>query len=119
LYRSVCRYTVQSLLLPFPPNAQKRTIRVAGEQTTFQKLIDTLGEVEGVKYKTTYLTPDGALAEQEKARKAQDEAGQMDWSLRTLGSGGFAVVGEPLDNDKFGFEPESLRATFAREFGKK
>jgi hypothetical protein len=114
---SICRYTVLSILLPFPPNTQKRTLRVRGERTTFQGLINVLGEVEGVKYKTTYLPVDGARVEEEKARRAEDEAGQMAWSLRTLGASGYAIVGEPLENDKFGFKPESVRQAFERVYG--
>lgn len=107
-----------STLLPFASGQQKREIRVIGERTTFQGLIDTLEEVEGQKYHTTYLALDGALAEQEKARKAEDEEAEMTWSFRTLPASGFAVVPGPLDNDRFDFRPESVRETFERVFGK-
>ena len=78
-----------------------------------------LGEIEGQKYQTTYLPPDEALAEQEKARKAEDEEAEMAWSLRTLGAGGFAIVPGPLDNSRFDFKPETVRETFERVFGRK
>jgi hypothetical protein len=113
---SISRYTVLSTLLPFSPRQQKREIRVVGERTTFQGLIDVLGEIEGEKYKTTYLPVTEALVEQEKARKAEDEEGEMGWSLRTLGASGFGIVPGPLDNEKFDFKPESVRETFERAF---
>jgi hypothetical protein len=81
--------------------------------------MDTIGEVEGVKYKTSYLPVVEALAEQDKARKAGDEESEMFWSLRSQGASGNAVVGEPLDNDKFDFKPETARETFQRAYGKK
>jgi hypothetical protein len=118
-YSSISRYTVLSTLLPFEDKQQKREIRVVGESTTFQRLIDILGEVEGVKYQTTYLPVAEALAEQEKARKAEDEEGEMNWSLRTLGASGSALVPGPLDNERFDFKPESARETLEREFGRK
>lgn len=114
---SICRYTVLSILLPFAPGQQKREIRVVGERTTFQGLIDVLGEVEGEKYQTTYLPAAEALAEEEKARKAEDEVAQLAWSLRTLGASGFAIVPEPLDIDRFDFKPESVRETLERFYG--
>jgi hypothetical protein len=114
---SISRYTVLSILLPFTPGEQKREIRVVGEHTTFQGLIDLLGEIEGQKYSTTYLPVEEALAEQEKARKAEDEEAEMGWSLRTLGAGGNAIVPGALDNDRFDFKPESARQTFERVFG--
>ncbi|KAF2098630.1 NAD(P)-binding protein [Rhizodiscina lignyota] len=112
----ISRYTVLSILLPFVSGQQKREIRVVGESTTFQGLIDVLGEVEGKAYQTTYLPADEALAEQEKARKAEDEEAELAWSLRTLGAGGFAIVPGPLDNARFDFPPESVRETFERVF---
>jgi len=115
--KSICRYTVLSVLLPFPAGKQKREIRVVGEHTTFQGLIDALGEVQGKKYQTEYLPATEALAEQEKARKAEDEEGEMAWSLRTLGAGGFALVNGPTDNHLFNFKPETVRQTFKRAYG--
>ncbi|KAH8900850.1 NAD(P)-binding protein [Thozetella sp. PMI_491] len=112
----ISRYTVLSILLPFTSGQQKREIRVVGEHTTFQNLIDVLGDVEGVKYQAKYLPASEALAEQEKARKAENEAAEMTWSLRTLGAGGYAIVPGPLDNDSFDFKPESVRETFERVF---
>lgn len=71
-----------------------------------------LGEVEGEKYRTTYLPTPEALAEQEKARKEDDEEAELAWSLRTLGAGGFAIVPGQLNNARFGFNPETVRETF-------
>jgi hypothetical protein len=116
--RSIARYTVLSTLLPFAPGQQKREIRVVGEHTTFQGLIDVLGEVEGQPYQTTFLPATEALAEQEKARRAEDEEAELAWSLQTLGASGFAIVPGPLDNNRFDFNPESVRETFERVFGR-
>ena len=108
-----------SILLPFEDQEQqKRVIRVVGDHTTFQGLIDILGEVEGQKYQTTYLSADEALVEQERARKAENEEAELAWSLRTLGAGGYAIVPGPLDNDRFDFRPESAQETFQRVFHK-
>jgi hypothetical protein len=113
---SISRYTVLSTLLPFAPGQQKREMRVVGEHTTFQSLIDVLGEIEGQAYQTTFLPTAEAVAEQEKARKAEDEETEMAWSLQTLGASGFAIVPGPLDNARFDFIPESVRETFERVF---
>jgi hypothetical protein len=113
---SISRYTVLSTLLPFAPGEQKREIRVVGEHATFQSLIDVLGEVEGQAYQTKYLPTAEALAEQEKARKAEDEEVEMAWSLQTLGASGYAIVPGPWDNARFDFTPESVRETFERVF---
>ncbi len=90
-----------------------------GERTTFQGLIDILGEIEGCKYESKYLPVEQALAEQEKAWKAEDEEGEIYWSLRTLGASGDALVPGPLDNGRFDFQPESVRQTFERTFRKR
>jgi hypothetical protein len=105
-------------LLPFTSKQQKREIRVVGERTTFQGLIDVLGEIEGENYQTTYLPAAEALAEQDKARKAEDEEAELGWSLRVLGAGGYAIVPGPLDNARFDFKAESVRETFGRVFGR-
>lgn len=105
-------------MLPFASGQQKREIRVIGDRTTFQGLIDTLEEVEGQKYHTTYLEPREALAEQEKARKAEDEEAEMIWSFRTLPASGNGIVPGPLDNDRFDIKPESVRETFERVYRK-
>ena len=107
-----------SILIPHEPSRQKREIRVSGQRTTFQELIDILGEIEGQKYETTYLPVEEALSEQEKARKAENEEEEMTWSLRTLGASGFAIVPDPLDNSRFDFKSESVRETFKRVFQK-
>lgn len=103
-----------STLLPHKSGSQRREIRVVGERTTFQGLIDVLGEVEGRTYQTKYLPIEQALAEQEASRKVEDEEGEMYWSLRTLGAGGYALVPGPLDNARFDFQPESARQALER-----
>lgn len=108
-----------STLIPIPRMRQKREIRVVGESTAFQTLIDILGDIEGIKYEATYLPVAEALAEQDKARKAEDEQSEMFWSLRTLGASGNATVPGPLDNDRFDFKPESVRETLQRAYGNK
>lgn len=116
---SIARYTVESTLLPHNPGQQKREIRVVGESTTFQGLINALGEAEGVTYKSTYWPVEQALAEQEKARKEDDEERVLYWSLRTLGASGHAVIGGPPDNHMFNFRPETVRETLHRVYGKR
>jgi hypothetical protein len=103
--------------MPFAPGQQKREMRVAGEQTTFQGLVDVLGEVEGQKYKASYPPVADALAEQEKARQAGDVTSELTWSLKSLGASGYSLVGEPLDNSRFDFKPQSIRETFEKVFG--
>jgi hypothetical protein len=85
----------------------------------FQKLIDILGDIEVVKYQTTYLPVAEALSEQGKARKVKDEEAEMYWGLRTVGASGNATVPGSLDNYRFDFKPESVRETFERVFGPK
>ena len=115
---SIARYTVLTTLLPFEEGQQKRDIRVVGEHTTFQGLIDVLGDIEGVIYDSKYLPVEYALEQQEKARNAEDEEGEMYWSSRTLGGSGNALVPGPLDNSKFDFKPETVRQVFERTFRK-
>ena len=55
------------------------------------------------------------LEQQEKARKAEDEDGEMYWSLRTLGGSNNALVLGPLDSCKFDFEYETVRQVFERQ----
>lgn len=74
---SISRYTVLSTLRPFAPGQQKREIRVVGEHTTFQGLVDILGGVGGKAYQTTYMPAAEALVEQENARKAEDEEAEF------------------------------------------
>ena len=92
---------------------------MSGQRTTFQGLIDILGDVEGQKYETTYLPIEEALSEQERARKAENEEEELAWSLRTLGASGFAIVTDPLNNSRFDFRPESAQETFKRVFQKR
>lgn len=112
----VARYTVESVLIPTDPSQQKREIRVAGERTTFQNLIDVLGEVEGSKYTCNFMPIAEAQAEEDTARQAENEEQVLHWSLRTLGGGGNALIGGSPNNDKFGFTPESVRETFQRVY---
>jgi hypothetical protein len=114
---SIARYTVEAILLPSTPGVQKREIRVVGEELTWQKLIDDLGEVQGAKYKSTYLDPAEAAAKQEEARKRGDEAAELMWCVKPLVASGNGIVPGPLDNDKFSFRPESVKETFKRVYG--
>lgn len=111
---SIARYTVESILLPVDPDQSEREIKVAGERTTWQRLIDDLGAVQGVEYQCTYQSREEALTKQEEYRRSGDEASEMAWSLRTLIQSGSAVVPGNLDNDKFSFVPETAKQTFQR-----
>ncbi|KAF3070102.1 hypothetical protein Trihar35433_4056 [Trichoderma harzianum] len=113
----IARYTVESILLPLTPGVQKREIRVTGERTTWQKFIDDLGEVQGAKYKCTYLDPAEAAAKQDEARKNGDEVAELMWSVKPLAASGNGIVPGELDNDKFSFRPESVKETFKRVYG--
>ncbi|GFP55867.1 bifunctional pinoresinol-lariciresinol reductase [Trichoderma asperellum] len=113
----IARYTVESTLLPLTPGVQKRDIRVVGEKTTFQKFIDDLGEVQGVKYKLTYLDPAEAAANQREAWIRGDEATELMWSVKPMAASGVAMVPGQLDNDKFSFRPESVKDTMKRLYG--
>lgn len=117
LHSSIARYTVESILLPLTPGIQKREIRVTGERTTWQKFIDDLGEVQGAKYKCTYLDPAEAAAKQDEARKSGDEVAELIWSVKPLAASGNGIVPGQLDNDKFSFRPESVKETFKRVYG--
>ncbi|KAJ7662946.1 hypothetical protein B0H17DRAFT_991578 [Mycena rosella] len=111
----IVRYTVESTLLPFP-EGQCREIRVRGDHMTWTQLIALLEEVQGVKYKVTFIDPKEAAKEQEAARKRGDEEAEIMWAGRTIGPSGKVTVPEPLDNDKFGFTPETLKQTMQRLF---
>lgn len=112
----IARYTVESIFLSVDPEKFEREIKVAGETTTWQHLIDNLGAVQGVTYQCTYLAPEEALIKQEEYRKSDDEASEMEWSLKTLIPSGSAVVPGKLDNDKLSFVPETAKETFQRIF---
>lgn len=114
--RSIARYTVESISLHVEPEQSEREIKVAGERTTYQHLIDDLGAVQGKTYQCTYLSREEALIKQEESRKSRDEASEMIWSLKSLIASGSAVVPGKLDNDKFSFVPETAKETFQRIF---
>jgi len=115
----VVRYTVESILLPFPEGQPCREIRVRGDHLTFQQVIGVLEEVQGEKYDVQYLDPKEAAQKQEEARKRGDEVEEILWAGKTIGPSGKVQVPLPLDNDKFGFKPETLKQTLTRLYGKK
>ncbi|KAJ7735988.1 hypothetical protein B0H16DRAFT_1380270 [Mycena metata] len=111
----IVRYTVESILLPFPAGQERRDIRVRGDHVTWKQLIALLEEVQGVKYQVTYLDPKEAAREQEAARQRGDEADELKWAARwQVGPSGLVTVAEPLDNDKFEFTAETLKETMQR-----
>ncbi|KAJ7759403.1 hypothetical protein DFH07DRAFT_445559 [Mycena maculata] len=112
--KDVVRYTVDSILLPFPAGESRREIRVRGDHVTWTQLIALLEEVQGVKYKVTFIDPQEAAKKQEEARKRGDEAEEIVWAGRVIGPAGKVTVPGPLDNDKFGFTPETLKQTMQR-----
>ncbi|KAJ6449797.1 hypothetical protein C8R45DRAFT_123869 [Mycena sanguinolenta] len=111
----IVRYTVESILLPFPAGKSRRDIRVRGDHVTWKQLIALLEEVQGVKYQVTYIDPKEAAKKQEAARQRGDESEELKWAARwQLGPSGRVTVTGPLDNDKFGFTPETLNETMQR-----
>ena len=120
----IARYTVESLLLEFKStnpttNPSERSIRVQGSAQPFSALVDALGKARGQAYTVTYLDPAGAAEKEEQARLAGDEElAEMMWSIRPLVASGYGVAdgNGPLDNDLFGFRPETVDETFRRVY---
>jgi hypothetical protein len=108
---SIVRYTVESILLPFPAGQGSREIRIRGDHLTWTQLVALLEEIQGVKYQVTYIDPKEAAKKQEEARLRGDEEGEILWAGMTVGPSGKVVVPLPLDNDKFQFKPETLKET--------
>jgi hypothetical protein len=114
----VVKYLVASILLPFKSSDPKREIRVAGGRQTWQQLIDLLGEIQGVKYTTNYLSTEPAIENEKKAFLAGDVNTQLAWSAKPLAASGYSDV-SPVDNNLFDFVPETPRETFTKMFGPK
>ncbi|KAJ7767266.1 hypothetical protein B0H16DRAFT_1521506 [Mycena metata] len=119
----VKKHTVRSYGYPDAQTSVTRTIlreiRVRGDHLTFQQVIGVLEEVQGEKYDVQYLDPKEAAQKQEEARKRGDEVEEILWAGKTVGPSGKVQVPLPLDNDKFGFKPETLKQTLTRLYGKK
>ncbi|KAJ7814064.1 hypothetical protein B0H13DRAFT_462163 [Mycena leptocephala] len=116
----VMKYIVESILIPFGPGKSVREFRVPGEaHVTWEKLMEYLGEVQGVKYKLTYLDPGEAAVKQEEARKSGNEDEEVFWAGKSVMLNGSGLIPEPLDNRKFSFTPETAKETIQRLFGKK
>ncbi|KAJ7472616.1 hypothetical protein FB451DRAFT_1036136 [Mycena latifolia] len=112
--KDILRYTVDSILLPFPAGQSRREIRVRGDHMTWAQLIALLEEVQGGKYKVRFIDPNEAAKQQEQARQRGDEDLELIWAGRTIAPAGKVTVPGPLDNDKFGFVPETLKETMLR-----
>ncbi|KAJ6512544.1 hypothetical protein C8R45DRAFT_890274 [Mycena sanguinolenta] len=110
----IVRYTVDSILLPFPAGQNDREIRVRGDHLTWGQLIALLEDVQGVKYEVTFISLEEAAKKQEEARQRGDEEEEILWAGKTLSPSGRVVVPPPLDNDKFDFKPEPLKAILQR-----
>lgn len=108
---------VQSLLLPYT-TGQKREIHVSGSWQTFKELMDTLARVQGASYSYEFRDPAEMLEKQIEAWQQDDEDKEYQWALMTLAATGRAVVGDKLDNELFGFVPETVEETFVRLFAK-
>lgn len=108
---------VKSLLLPYT-TGQKREIHVAGSWQTFKELMDTLARVQGVSYSYEFRDPAEMLEKQIEAWQQDDEDKEYQWALMTLAATGCTQVGEKLDNELFGFVPETVEETFVRLFAK-
>ncbi|KAF8142730.1 hypothetical protein K438DRAFT_1994641 [Mycena galopus ATCC 62051] len=115
----IVRYVVESVLLPLEQGKSCRELRVAGETLTWATLIETLGEVQGVKYNVTYLDPREAVEKEEAARVAGNTEAEMLWAGKMLFSTGVAHLAGPLDNARFSFTPENAKETLQRLIGKK
>ncbi|KAJ7710683.1 hypothetical protein B0H17DRAFT_1165392 [Mycena rosella] len=115
----IVRYIVESVLLPLEQGKSCRELRVAGETLTWATLIETLGEVQGVKYNVTYLDPREAAEKEEAARVAGNTEAEMLWAGKMLFSTGVAHLAGPLDNARFSFTPENAKETLQRLIGKK
>ncbi|KAF8181970.1 hypothetical protein K438DRAFT_2168410 [Mycena galopus ATCC 62051] len=115
----IVRYIVESVLLPLEQGKSCRELRVAGETLTWATLIETLGEVQGVKYNVTYLDPREAAEKEEAARIAGNTEAEMLWAGKMLFSTGVAHLAGPLDNARFSFTPENAKETLQRLIGKK
>ncbi|KAJ7888507.1 hypothetical protein B0H13DRAFT_1627071 [Mycena leptocephala] len=115
----IVRYVVESVLLPLEQGKSCRELRVAGETLTWATLIETLGEVQGVKYNVTYLDPREAAEKEEAARVAGNTEAEMLWAGKMLFSTGVAHLAGPLDNARFSFSPENAKETLQRLIGKK
>ncbi|KAK6981765.1 NAD(P)-binding protein [Favolaschia claudopus] len=115
----VVKYTVESVLLPWEGNQQRRELRFGAETLTWKALLETLEEVQGVKYDTVYLDPHEAEAKEEEARVKGDVEAEVSWcALKLLGTGVGHMRG-PFDNERFSFKPETVKETFQRLHGKK
>ena len=108
---------MQSFLLPYT-TGQKREIHVSGSRQTFKELMDTLARVQGVSYSYEFRDPMEMLEKQIEAWQQDDEDKEYQWALMTLAATGRAQVGEKLDNELFGFVPETVEETFVRLFAK-
>lgn len=115
--KDITRMVVQSFLLPYT-TGQKREIHVSGSRQTFKELMDTLARVQGVSYSYEFRDPAEMLEKQIEAWQQDDEDKEYQWALMTLAATGRAQVGEKLDNELFGFVPETVEETFARLFAK-
>ncbi|KAJ7057957.1 hypothetical protein C8F01DRAFT_302598 [Mycena amicta] len=114
----ICRYTVESIFLPFPEGQSRREIRVRGDHLTWKQLITLLEEIQGVKYQVTFVDPAEAAKKQEEGRQRGDEEEELRWAGRALGPAGNVIVPMPLDNDKFDFTPQPLKGILQRELTK-
>jgi hypothetical protein len=85
---------------------------------TWKELVDTLGDIQGVVYTHHHLDPAIAREKEREALEAGDLGAELAWSAKPLASSGCAIVGSPLDNDLFGFKPETARETLQKIYGK-
>ncbi|KAK7032669.1 NAD(P)-binding protein [Favolaschia claudopus] len=115
----VVKYTVQSVLLPLEENQQRRELRLGAETLTWKALMETLEEVQGVKYDTVWLDPRETEAKEEEARVKGDVEAEIMWSGIRLQATGVAHMEGPFDNARFSLKPETVKETFQRLHGKK
>ncbi|KAJ7723030.1 hypothetical protein B0H14DRAFT_3098391 [Mycena olivaceomarginata] len=115
----IMEFIVQSMLLPLEWGQTCRELRVAGETLTWAALIQTLEEVQGIKYDVTYLDPREAAVKVEAAHVVGDTKTEMLWEVKTTCTMGVAYVRGPFDNALFDFTPENAKQTLQCLYGKK
>ncbi|KAJ7796312.1 hypothetical protein B0H14DRAFT_3551195 [Mycena olivaceomarginata] len=111
----IVRYVVESVLLPLEQGKSCCELRVAGETLTWATLIETLGEMQGVKYNVTNLDPREVAEKEEAARVAGNTEAEMLWAGKMLFSTGVAHLAGQC---AVLFHPENAKETLQRLIGK-
>lgn len=117
-YFSVARYIVDSTLLPRPPGPERR-LKCVGGSYTWEEIIDTIQEVQGIKYDVDFRPLEEAKALQNEAAKRGDIDAELAWSLRVIrGEPEASAVPMPWDSYLFSFKPADLATALGRQFAR-